>query len=73
MAFEAKDLMIDVFPDRDEVWMHCGTNSPPEAPVPCQPPSCQKNSAKAEEDEDDRAELATLAVLRQELRQALHG
>ena len=74
MAFEAKDLMVDVFPDRDGIWeMNCATASPPGAPAPCQPPSCQKNSAKAEEDEDDRPEFPALAVLREQLRQALHA
>jgi hypothetical protein len=72
MAFDAKDLMIDVFPGRDEAWMQCGANSPG-APAPCQPPSCQKNSAKAEEDEYERAALPSLAVMREQLRQALHG
>jgi hypothetical protein len=75
MAFEATDLMIDVFPERAEfLAANCITASPggDPKPAPCPAPSCQKNSARAAEDEDYGAELPALAVLRERLRQALH-
>jgi hypothetical protein len=76
MAFEARDLMIDVLPKHDEFYMGCGVISPdapaPPPPQPCPDPSCVNNSAPAAEPYDERGQLAPLAVLREQLHQALH-
>lgn len=73
MAFEARDLMIDVFPHATRPGeLACVTASPPPKPE-CKAPSCARNSAKAEADEEDSVQLAALPVFRQQLRLALRS
>lgn len=68
MTFGVRDLMFDILPPLQADRCQPITNNPP---APCQPPSCAKNSAKAEADEDEGSSLAALAVLREQLREAL--
>jgi|HubBroStandDraft_4_1064222.scaffolds.fasta_scaffold896466_2 hypothetical protein len=74
MAFEARDLMIDVFPDQ-AVFLakRCTDASPPPKPAPCLPPSCARNSAKAMDFAEESPRLAPMAVFREQLRQALRS
>jgi hypothetical protein len=67
MTFHVRDLMLDVLPEM------CAPDTGRPAPAPCQPPSCAKNSAKAEEDEEESVPLAALAALREQLREALRS
>jgi hypothetical protein len=69
MTFGVRDLMFDVLPPLRADRCQPITNNPP--PAPCLPPSCAKNSAKAEEEEDESSSLAALAVLREQLHEAL--
>jgi hypothetical protein len=68
MSFRVQDLMIDVLPPI--LAMPCLPDTTP-APAPCAPPSCQKNSAKVDEDEEPRASLPALEALQDQLRAAL--
>lgn len=70
MSFRVQDLMINVVPPI--LALPClPDTTPPEVPKPCPAPSCQKQSAKAAEDEDALTALPALAVLREQLREAL--
>jgi hypothetical protein len=82
MEFEARDLMIDVFPDGAERALQmvvCTPASPfnlPEEEVPCEPPSCEGSAPPEEPEEpgepaDDPAGGSGLATLRRELRATL--
>jgi hypothetical protein len=67
MTFLVRDLMLNVLPELKADRCQPITNPPP---APCLPPSCAKNSAKAEEDE---ASSLALAVLREQLHEALRA
>lgn len=70
MAFEAQDLMVNVFPESDPWQMGpCDATTPP--PAPCAPPSCKGNSAKAFAEEG--VYLPALAALREQLQQTLRS
>jgi hypothetical protein len=74
MAFEARDLMINVLPDRDLLAVMACTEASPGAPRPpeCKAPSCAQNSAPKELEEEG-VQLADLAVLREQLQLALRS
>jgi len=70
MNFAVRDLMTDVLPLT--MANGCGPRTTTPQPEPCPAPSCAKNSARAaEETEEPSAVLPALAVLREQLRQAL--
>jgi hypothetical protein len=69
MPFSVRDLMIDILPPAMQ--MRCLPDTTPAPAPPCQPPSCQKNSAKAFEEEEPGVSLAGLEVLRDQLRETL--
>lgn len=70
MTFGVRDLMFNVLPELRADRCQPITNPPP---APCLPPSCAKNSAKAEEEEDEGSSLAALTELRDELHEALRA
>jgi hypothetical protein len=77
MAFEVRDLMVDVFPE-DQAgidYLACPANSPnaPAPPQPCPAPSCANNSARAEGFEERAVRLPALTELREQLRLSLHA
>jgi hypothetical protein len=63
MAFEAKDLMWDVFAQGDPLRMKCQDTTPPPVP-PCKPPSAKAFT-------EDGVELPPLAALREQLQHEL--
>jgi len=66
MAFEAQDLMLDVFPERDPWQMGpCENQTIPPAPAPCKPPSAKVFT-------EEGVQLPSLAALREQLIQTLH-
>jgi hypothetical protein len=72
MTFEARDLMIDLFPAQEPVGpIACGeVSAPPPAPQPCRPPSCKGLSWNARNQSSD---LPDLRILRELLRRALRS
>jgi hypothetical protein len=65
MAFEAQDLMMDVFPERDS-WQIGRCDAPTATPQPpCKPPSVKAFP-------EEGVQLPPLAALREQLHQALH-
>ncbi|HEY6321971.1 MAG TPA: hypothetical protein VJA16_10480 [Thermoanaerobaculia bacterium] len=80
MTFSVRDLMIDVLPatfaDADKLLLLCGGDvTLPPAPAPPKPepkPPKPGVAAAAGGEQIQAAELASLAVLREQLQQALH-
>jgi len=81
MAFEARDLMMDVVPEsaRWEMGPCDNQTIPPPQPEPKRPPPKPKRqrvgiqAGALDELTAGGAELATLAQLREQLHQALHA
>jgi hypothetical protein len=69
MMFQVRDLMSDVVPAAMSHRCEPRTGGP----EPCLPPSCANNTAKAAEDEGESAGLPGLAMLREQLQQALRS
>jgi hypothetical protein len=65
--FQVRDLMSDVLP---AIMADCGLRT---GDAPCNPPSCANNTAKAADDGEENAGLAPLAVLREQLQEALRS
>jgi len=80
MTFTVRDLMLDVFPDDEgdfaEHRLHgAGQAKPKPKPQPLPQPDCTNvtgGTGGGPPGVEARAELASLAVLRQQLQQALH-
>ena len=96
MAFEVRDLMVDVFPNRNELAddrchdpaSHCHHHTGPCAldTIPCGELSkadctqitkgnrpCLESSTESDERKEDCRRLASLAVFREQLQQALRS
>jgi len=80
MTFTVRDLMLDVFPDDDEgdIAEHrlygAGQAKPKPKPKPMPKPDCTEVTVLTGGPSglEARAELASLAALREQLQQALH-